>query len=162
MSIIVQQDATIYSFSFVVPCVYVILSPLQGTITISECVQFCNSWWWVISRPKHVENIHKWNIYLSCCIKLVFSINEEVICPPQWYKTGWEVKFRNQYYYYIFLLHIWKKFLYCAWKRKYFSNEIWSWTQFEQLILKFLYQQDYDQQTALICKYKSTPTCSGY
>ena len=24
------------------------------TITISECVQFCNSWWWVISRPKHV------------------------------------------------------------------------------------------------------------
>jgi cellulose synthase/poly-beta-1,6-N-acetylglucosamine synthase-like glycosyltransferase len=45
-----------------------------GTITISECVQFFNSWWWVISRPKHVENTYKWNIYLSYCIKLVFSI----------------------------------------------------------------------------------------
>jgi len=39
---------------------------------ISEFVQFCNSWWWVISRPKHVENTSKWNIYLSWCIKLVF------------------------------------------------------------------------------------------
>ena len=28
----------------------------------------------MISRPKHVENIYKWNIYLSCCIKMVFSI----------------------------------------------------------------------------------------
>ena len=26
-------------------------------------VQSCNSWWWVISHPKHVENRTEWNIY---------------------------------------------------------------------------------------------------
>ena len=31
------------------------------------------SWWWAMSRPKHVETNFKWNIYLNVCIKLVFS-----------------------------------------------------------------------------------------
>ena len=42
---------------------------------VSRCNRNCE--WWVISRPKYVENTYKWNIYLSCCIKLVFSIIRE-------------------------------------------------------------------------------------
>jgi len=37
----------------------------------------------VISRPKHVENTYKWNIYLSCCIKLVF-FNYHCMEPRNW------------------------------------------------------------------------------
>ena len=66
-----------------------------GTITISEFVQFCNSWWWVISRPKHVENTYKWNIYLSCCIKLVFFNY-----PWGWSKTE---TFRSDNYVYFYV-----------------------------------------------------------
>ena len=53
-----------------------------------KLVSTCFSWWWAMSRPKHVETNFKWNIYLIVASSWCSHLSWECVVPPVFLQCG--------------------------------------------------------------------------